>query len=282
MRNLLKNRPLFIALVAVVLLALLALLSSGDRTLTFFESATGSVLQPVQSFASRASDSIISFVESIFNTTDADLENQQLKVYVSQLEQGLNEMESIRAENERLKALLAFAQGTPDLKYVSGSVIGRSQGIWFDTFTINVGRSQGVDKNMPVVNANGLVGRVSEVGATWCKVVALIDSSTNVSVMVERTRDNGMIRGLLQTGGSSSDALELYYLPTESDLVPGDKIVTSGIGGMYPKGLVVGKVSEVSRSTQSDSNAVVKPSVDFRHIEEVMVVVGMPTQEEGS
>lgn len=281
MRNLLNNKPLTIALVAVVLLALLALLTSGDRTLTFFESAAGTVLQPVQSFASRASDSIISFVESIFNTTDADLENQQLKVYVSQLEQGLNEMESLRRENERLKSLLSFAESTPDLTYVTGTVIGRSQGIWFDTFTISVGRSQGVEKNMPVVNANGLVGRVSEVGATWCKVIALIDSSTNVSIMVERTRDNGMVRGLLQAG-TATDSLELYYLPSDSDLTPGDKIVTSGIGGLYPKGLVVGEVSEVSRSGESNSNAVVIPAVDFRHIEEVMVVVGMPAAEEGS
>lgn len=281
MRNLLNNRPLVIALVAVMLLALLALLTSGDRTLTFFESAAGTVLQPVQSFASRASDSIISFVESIFNTTDADLENQQLKVYVSQLEQSLNEMESLRQENERLKSLLSFTKSTPDLTYVTGMVIGRSQGIWFDTFTINAGRSQGVEKNMPVVNADGLVGRVSEVGATWCKVIALVDSSTNVSVMVERTRDNGMVRGLLQAG-TATDSLELYYLPSDSDLTPGDKIVTSGIGGMYPKGLVVGEVSEVSRSGESDSNAIVIPAVDFRHIEEVMVVVGVPAQEEGS
>ncbi|MEL7602165.1 MAG: rod shape-determining protein MreC [Bacillota bacterium] len=281
MRNLLNNRPLVIALVAVMLLALLALLTSGDRTLTFFESAAGTVLQPVQSFASRASDSIITFVESIFNTTDADLENQQLKVYVSQLEQSLNEMESLRQENERLKSLLSFAESTPDLTYVTGTVIGRSQGIWFDTFTINVGRSQGVEKNMPVVNADGLVGRVSEVGATWSKVIALVDSSTNVSVMVERTRDNGMVRGLLQAG-TVTDSLELYYLPSDSDLTPGDKIVTSGIGGMYPKGLVVGEVSEVSRSGESDSNAIVTPAVDFRHIEEVMVVVGVPAQEEGS
>ncbi len=281
MRNLFKNKPLLIALIAVLLLALLAVLTSGDRTLSFVESTVGTVLQPVQGFASRASDAIIDFVENVFNTTEADLENQQLKVYVSQLEQSLNEMDSLRAENERLKSLLAFANSTPDLTYVSGTIIGRSQGIWFDTFTINVGRSQGVEKNMPVVNADGLVGRISEVGATWSKVIALIDSSMNVSVMVERTRDSGMVRGLLQAG-NSSDTLELYYLPSDSDLMPGDKIVTSGIGGLYPKGLIVGDVTEVSRSSDTQSNAVVRPSVDFRHIEELMVVVGMPTAEEGA
>jgi rod shape-determining protein MreC len=127
MRNLFKNKPLLIALIAVLLLALLAVLTSGDRTLSFVESTVGTVLQPVQGFASRASDAIIDFVENVFNTTEADLENQQLKVYVSQLEQSLNEMDSLRAENERLKSLLAFANSTPDLTYVSGTIIGRSR-----------------------------------------------------------------------------------------------------------------------------------------------------------
>ena len=188
-------------------------------------------------------------------------------------------MDSLRAENERLKQLLAFADSTPDLNYVTGTVIGRSQGIWFDTFTINVGRSQGVEKNMPVVNAKGLVGHVTDVGATWSKVVALIDSSVSVSVMVERTRDSGMVRGMLEVG-NEADKLELYYLPSDSDLVPGDKIVTSGIGGLYPKGVLVGEVISVSRASDNGSNALVQPSVDFRHLEEMMVVIGMPEAEE--
>ncbi|HOR14108.1 MAG TPA: hypothetical protein PKX46_09275, partial [Clostridia bacterium] len=103
MRNLLKNKPLLIALSAVVLLALLAVLTSKERKLTFIESAIGSVLQPVQAFASRASDSIIDFVETLLNTTDADLENQQLKIHVASLEQNLSEMDALRKENERLK-----------------------------------------------------------------------------------------------------------------------------------------------------------------------------------
>lgn len=278
MRRLLENKPLLIALIAVLLLLLLAALTSGGRTLTFVESTVGTVLQPVQSFASRASDSIISFMENLLNTTDADIENQKLKVYVSQLEQSLSEMDSLRAENERLKQLLSFADSTPALTYVTGSVIGRSQGIWFDTFTINLGRSQGVEKNMPVVNANGLVGHVTDVGATWSKVVAIIDSSVSVSVMVERTRDSGMVRGMLEAG-NDADRLELYYLPSDSDLIPGDKIVTSGIGGIYPKGILVGEVLSVSRSGESESNALIQPSADFRHLEELMVVIGMPKAE---
>ena len=278
MRRFLQNKPVVIAVVALIVLLVLAAVSGSDRTVTFVESAAGTVLQPAQSFASRASDSIIGFFRNLFNTTDADIENMQLKVEMSQMQQSLNELETLRAENERLKDLLAFVDSTPELTYVSGMVIGHSQGVWFDTFTINVGRNQGVEKNMPVVTA-GLVGRVTQVGATWSKVIAMIDPSMSVSVMVERTRDSGMVRGMLQAG-SSVDTLELYYLPMDDDLVPGDKIVTSGIGGIYPKGLPVGTVIEVSRSGESTSNAIVQPTADFRHIEEVLVVIGMPSAEE--
>ncbi len=275
MRNLLKNKPLFIAVVAVVLLLILAICTSGSRTLSWVESSVGTVVEPVQGFASRASGAIIDFVERLFHTTDADKENEQLKVYIAQLEENVNEIDALKQENERLKALLAFKESTPELTYVSGMIIGRNQGIWFDTFTINIGRDDGVEKNMPVVNASGLVGRVGDVGASWSKVVAVIDQSMSVSVMVERTRDIGMIRGTLQSG-SGTNAMELYYLSSDADIQPNDRIVTTGIGGLYPKGLLVGTVTEVSRSGENDYNALVSPSVDFKHIEEVMVVAGMP------
>lgn len=275
MRSFFENKPLVIAAAAVVLLLVLALITSGDRALTWAESALGSVIEPVQGFASRMSGSIIGFVENVFNTTDADQENAQLKVYVAQLEQSVQEMEQLRQENARLKALLDFSESTPDLDYVAGEVIGRSQGIWFDTFTINIGRNEGIEKNMPVVNGDGLVGRVDEVGATWSKVIALIDSSMSVSVMVERTRDSGMIRGTLEAG-VDSDILELYYMDSDADIQPGDKIVTTVIGGIYPKGLPIGEVLEVSRVGEADYNALIEPAVDFKRLEEVMVITGMP------
>jgi len=277
MRDFMKNKPLLIAVVAVVLLLILALASSGDRTLTWVESTIGGIFKPVQTFSSQASGSIINFFQRMFNTTDADKENQQLKVYIAQLEENVSELETLRSENERLKGLLNFTEAAPDLTYVSGLVIGRSQGIWFDTFTINVGRNQGVEKNMPVVNAEGLVGRVTEVGLGWSKVTAVIDGTMNVSVMVERTRDNCMVRGTLKNGGEDSNYLELYYLASDADLQPGDRIVTAGTAGIYPKGILIGEVVEVSRSGENASyNALIAPAADFKHIEEIMVIAGMP------
>lgn len=273
MHNFLKNKPLVIAIAAVLVLVILIAVTGGDRTLSWLESTLGSVVQPVQTFASNASGAIIDFFENMFRTTDADKENEQLKVYIAQLEQSVNELEALRQENDRLKSLLSFVDEIKDYKYVTGTVIGKNQGIWFDVFTINLGRQHGVEKDMPVINENGLVGRVSEVGATWSKVTSLTDATVSVSVMVERTRDNAMVRGRL-TSGANAAQLELYYLYSDSnDLVPGDQIITSGVGGTYPKGIPVGEVVEVSRNSDNQSNAIIEPSVDFHRIEEVSVII---------
>ncbi len=270
--RLLKRKRFWIIVAICVVLAAVAFATSGSRSVSVVESAVGSVWKPVQSFAARTSDSIIDFFRRVIKTTDADRENQQLLVTVAQMEQLQADLELEKQENERLKELLNFAEENSDYEYVTARVIGMDQGVWFDVFTINVGRNQGIEEDMPVVNASGLVGRVTDVGATWCKVTAIIDSQFEASVMVQRTRDRGMVRGLLDSSGE--DQLELYYLPSDSDIVPGDVIVTSDIGGVFPRGIVVGTVIEVTRQTEAsqERDALLSPSVDFLHIEEVLVI----------
>lgn len=101
--------------------------------------------------------------------------------------------------------------------------------------------------------------------------MTLIDLESGVPALVERTRQNGVVK---LKGGTedSGDALEMYYLPIDADVVPGDKILTSGIGGVYPKGLVIGTVTEVSAESGTEKRVTVKSAVDFEHMEEVMVI----------
>ena len=261
MRGLFKNKPLIIMLVAVLLLGVLAFITSADRSVSWVESTLGSVFQPVQTFAAKASNSIIGFFQRIFKTSDAD-ENATLK-----------------AEIERLKKLLNYVETLENYDYVTAVVTGNSQGVWFETFTINAGRNKGIKKDMSVVCADGLVGRIIEVGANWSKVTAIIDASSEVSVMVERTRDIGVVRGAFST--ADDNQLELYYLPSGFDLVPGDRIVTSGMRSIFPKSIVVGTVAEVTRRSAegTQSNAIIEPAVDFGHLEEVLVLIEKTGEE---
>ena len=279
MRGILKNKPLIIMLIAILLLGILAFVTSADRSVSWIESTLGSVIQPVQSFAAKASNGIISFVQKVFKTSDADKELEQLQVRMAQLEQAADENAKLKAENERLKKLLNYVETLENYEYVTAVVTGNSQGVWFETFTINAGRNKNKKKDMPVVCAEGLVGRVIEVGANWSKATAIIDPSSEVSVMVERTRDIGVVRGSFSA--TSDNQLELYFLPSGFDLVPGDKIVTSGMSSIFPKTITVGTVSEVTRRSAegSQSNAIIEPAVDFGHLEEVLVLVPKAAEE---
>lgn len=279
MRGILKNKPLIIMLIAILLLGILAFVTSADRSVSWIESTLGSVIQPVQSFAAKASNGVISFVQKVFKTSDADKELEQLQVRMAQLEQAADENAKLKAENERLKKLLNYVETLENYEYVTAVVTGNSQGVWFETFTINAGRNKGIEKDMPVVCAEGLIGRVIEVGANWSKVTAIIDPSSEVSVMVERTRDIGVVRGSFSA--TSDNQLELYFLPSGFDLVPGDKIVTSGMSSIFPKTITVGTVSEVTRRSAegSQSNAIIEPAVDFGHLEEVLVLVPKAAEE---
>ena len=259
-------------LIAVLLLGVLAFITSADRSVSWLESTVGGAVKPIQSFAAKVSNEVIGFVQRIFKTTDADKELEQANVRLAQLEAAERENALLRAENERLKELLNYTDTLGEYTYVAASVIGNSQGVWFEVFTINAGRNKGVGVDMAVVTADGLVGHVSEVGATWSKVTSIIDASSEVSVMVERTRDVGVSRGLFDAG--SMNDLELRYLPSGYDLVPGDVITTSGVSTIYPKGVAVGTVTEVVRQSgeSGERNAVIEPYVDFGHLEEVLVI----------
>ena len=282
MRDLFKNKLFIFLVIALVILGGLAAFTAGNRAaVTWMEDAINTVAQPIQRFSVRASNSIIDFFERVFKTSDADRENEQLKVRIAQYEIMENELNNLRQENQRLKELLDYADTVEEYERVTAPVIGRSQGIWFNQFTVGAGRNQGVEEDMAVINGAGLVGRVTSVSANTCKVTAIIDSTSDVSVIVERTRDYGFVRGLLEAGGGD-DTMELYFLPMGNDLVPGAVLVTSGADGVFPRGLSVGSVLEVSRSSEDaeDRDALVSPTVDFLRLEEVVILTHGPEEEE--
>ena len=280
MHDFFRSKGFLIILIIVAVLSIFIAATYRDRAkVSFIEDTVNSVVKPVQSFSVKASNSIIHFFERVFSSTDLDKENEQLRVKLAQYEIIESELETLREENSRLKDLLNYTDITDNYSYITSTVIGKSQGIWFSEFTVNAGRKDGVEENMAVVNSQGLVGRVNSVSANTCKVTAIIDSTSDISAMVERTRDYGFARGILNT--DEKETLELYYLPSGFDLVPGDRIVTSGMSSIFPKSIVVGTVSEVTRRSAegTQSNAIIEPAVDFGHLEEVLVLIEKTGEE---
>ena len=268
-----KNRPLMITIITVIVLILLMATTGGPRTASAPESVAGSIFTPVQRFFYDVSGSIADFFNNLFgggNQTDT----AELERTVAQLQTQVMRQTELELENQRLRELLEYKEQYGDLVFVTARVSAKEQGPWFKGFTINVGRNSGVKENMPVVSSKGVVGRVTEVGGTWAKVMSIIDPNCSVSCLLERARIDGIVQGNLQEN-DTAPYCKLMFLPYDTDLVPGDNVVTSGLTSDFPKGLLIGEVQEVSNdSTTNQKTAVVKPAVNFSSLEEVMVVIG--------
>ena len=275
-----RNRPLMITIILVIVLLVVLIITAGDNNMSGTESVVGSILSPVQRALYSATDAIGDFFSRIFVGGDLRVENQELLARVAELEAQLQDYGEVKSENERLAAMLGFDTQDGQLEMVSARIIGKSPGHWFHMFVIDAGQSSGVQIDMPVVSGDGLVGRVVATGANWSRVMAIIDSSSGVSGIVERTRDNGILHGTA-AAGSENELLNLSFLPLDADLSPGDTVITSGLAGIFPKGIPVGEVTEVSQSDDGMRNqAVVTPWVDFNHLEEVMIITTIPVDVE--
>jgi rod shape-determining protein MreC len=272
-RTLAVRRALIsLLIIAAVSATLVFLVLRNHQQISLAENGIGSLLTPVQNALNTATNSVKDFFttwrnyDKLQDEYDAlNRENQQLSLQLSSAEEAL-------MENDRLKGLLEAKSSYESLEPIYARVIARDAGQWFSTFSINRGDMHGVSAGMAVVNGDGLVGRVYEVGMNYANVITIIDPRSSLACLVQRTRDNGIMEGGVADNADTAECY-IYYLPNVNNIVPGDEIVTSGTDGYYPKGLNVGTVTQVSLDAGSEGNfAVVEPHVDFLHIEEVIVL----------
>ena len=261
-----------VLIVAVVVSTVYFLVLRSNEQISIAENGIGSLFTPVQSFFSNAAGGVKKFFTDwrSYDKLQADydalsLTNQQLSLELSNAEEALQ-------ENERLRSLLDAQSSYESLDPIYARVIARDAGQWFGTFSVNRGTNDGVTVGMAVVNGDGLVGRVYEAGLNYAKVLSIIDTRSRLSCLVQRTRDEGILRGGMSDTDNAAEC-SVYYLPNVNNIVPGDVVVTSGTDQIYPKGLPIGTITQISLSAGSEGNfAVVSPSVDFLHIEEVLIL----------
>ena len=181
-------------------------------------------------------------------------------------------------ENARLRELLNLRPQSYQLELESAAVTERTVTNWTSSLTLNVGTDHGVEAGDCVIDETyALVGVVSEVGLNWCTVLTLVDTDTSIGAQVFRTKDLGLAVGDFTL--MREDRLRLDYLPADCQLLGGDLVVTSGLGGYYPSGLSIGTVEEVQLSDSgAASYAVLAPSVDFGSLVEVFVIKSFDIQ----
>jgi len=237
---------------------------------------------PIQRLLDGATERLIDASASWRDLRDLRARNKQLESLVDQLMIENVRLKEVQAQNEDLRKKLNFTETHPQyiLKAaeVRGRVIGSEPNNFMSVLIIDVGKRDGIQKGMPVVTERGLVGHIHSVGANWSKVLLIIDPSSSVAALGQSSRASGLISGRL------GQDLVMTYIPQEDKVSVGDVILTSGMGGNYPKSLVIGQVTEVrQRDIDTFQQATIQPSVDFTMLETVLVITTFePVDVEGA
>ena len=224
----------------------------------------------VSPFQELVSDSI-NFVKDIwkqyFSLVSVSKENAHLNRSLKQAEEKNNRLIEMELSHARLKKLFNF-QETLNKSVVAAEVIGRDPSPWFKTIIINKGSREGVERGMPVVIPEGIAGLVTNVANTHAKILLIIDQNSAVDALIQRTRARGIIKG------EPSGRLQLQYVLRKHDIYEGDVVVSSGLDGVFPKGIRIGYVHEVDKPDSGIfQQLAVTPYADFEKLEEVLVVL---------
>lgn len=240
----------------------------------------------VQSPATTIASSFSSYFRSISNLRGAADENTQLKQKVQELEVEVQSQQDLATENERLKSLLQLKEQS---KYpiLPAKVIGRDPSGWFNDSIINRGSADGVKLYMPVVTNGGLVGRITMVSPLTSQVTLITDEKTGVGAVVGEignTNALGVVRGLKDNKDKQIDRnlVEMLYVPGSTEVKVGDAVLTTGQDGIYPPGLKIGEIVEVSSGSATVSHTIyIKPSSNISSMQEVAVLLyEAPKREE--
>lgn len=252
---------------AVILLA--GLTSTERENISKPEQLLREMLAPLQNGAGVIAGNIHNWGAYLQGVDNIRAENDELKKEISELRLQLVDLAEYQQENERLRELLNSAEDyKSNFEYVTTSVINRAQSSWYKTIVINGGSADGFAVDMPVVCAQGLVGRIINTSAHTAEVLLITDREGAVSAMVQNSRTVGVVEG----DGETSE-LSMIHVPYDAEIENYQQLVTSGYGGVYPKGLLVGYINSIE--LKSDGlllDIAVRSYVDFNRLEEVMVL----------
>ncbi len=275
MKDFLHNNGILLLVVAV-LLALITLVTSAllRGTADPVGNAVGVVTTPVRNAVNSLAGWVSSLYDRSFRYEELEQENEQLRRRIAEMEEAIRQAESANTENERLRTLLDFQTRHKDFDMESAMITALSPTNWESTFTISKGSDAGLLAGQCVVDQYGyLVGEVSEVGLNWATVTTLVDTDTELGGLIGRTDEAAILEGDFSLMGEGK--LKLTYLPQNSTPVQGDQILTSGRGGVYPAGVVVGTVESVRADASGMGRyAVIAPATDLIDLQQVFVIRG--------
>jgi rod shape-determining protein MreC len=222
---------------------------------------------PFQDLASRGVKAARGLWQHYFFLVAVSHENNSLKRSLGEAAGKINQQRELELENMRLRDLLGFKRSLPN-PAIAAEIIGKDPSAWYKTVIIDKGSADGLQRGLPAVTAQGVAGQLVEVAVRQSKLMLVVDRNSGADALVQRTRARGVVKG------TSGDDCYLDYVLHEDDVRVGDQVVSSGLDGVYPKGLLIGTVTAVSfQGVDLFKEVQVTPAVDFDKLEEVLVIL---------
>ena len=263
---------IFLKIIFIIAIFILINYTNGNsRKVTIFENVVTNLISLPQRFIVNAKNYTSENNEYFSNVERLQKENEELTQELKEINEKLLNYENLQAENELLKKHIKLANLYPDYSIIVADIITASTSNWEYTYTINRGSKDGIEPNMAVIAESGLVGYIESVTSNTAKVVSILDAGYAVSARVTRTRDTVISKGSLSL--AEKRQMRITNIPIGVSLIEGDKIETSGLGGIYPKGILIGKVrSFEQKSNPVENEAIIESYVDFDKLETVAVI----------
>ena len=257
---------------AVAIAVVLSVMTFFSSTSAAFPNIAGIIASPFRAVGAAVTETVGSWVQYFTDFDELKTENEALRLENEELKAAIRQAQKDSAENERLRELLDLREQRRELNFESASVVEKDASNWSSMLTINRGTSHDVAVGDCVITEEGyLVGVITEAGLNWSTVRTVLDSETSIGALIVRSDLNAVAQGDFALMGQKR--LQLSYLGAQPDVISGDLIVTSGLGGYYPSQLVIGYVEEVGTGDDGLSQyAVIRPQAEIDALTEVFVI----------
>jgi rod shape-determining protein MreC len=230
------------------------------------------VVAPVQELITSSYQDVAGTGRTVATVDQLVQENTRLKSENDRLARDAAIAPELQRQNEELRQLLGLRQGGANWQWLPGRVIALDSSNLVRSVTLDVGSSEGLVDGMTVMTARGLVGKVVKIGRNAVQVLLITDPSSSANAMVQRSRARGVVYG--QRGPSGTSSLVMKFIPQGQEIRAGDRVITSGLGGIFPEGIALGQVAQVrQRDTDMFQEATIEPYVDFARIETALVIL---------
>jgi rod shape-determining protein MreC len=247
-------------------LILISLRVKQRQGVAFFDAVLIELISPVQKAATFAIKAVSGVFQQYVFLVHLQKENEIFKKRIATLEEENHQMKELELANERLRKLLQFREKMPT-SMIAAEVIGQDPTSWFKSLTVNKGERDGVQKGMAVILPEGVVGQILKTAPHYSTVLLITDYNSAIDAIIQRTRAKSIVEG------KEENRCELKYLLRTDEVLIGDVVVTSGLGGIFPKGLMVGEIRKVEKKSHGVFQyAELVPSVDLTKLEEVFII----------